>query len=65
MTQDKVDALVAYLFQVGKRISEQARADDANAKNLIALYTMFQKRPEPAAWALLEGAVDDWRKANP
>lgn len=65
MTQAKVDALVAYLRTVGKAIGERAAAGDVAAKNVIALYTMFHKRADPASWALLEGAVDDWRKANP
>lgn len=63
--QARVDAIVAYLRPIGKDIGRRAKEGDVAAANLITLYTMFQKRPEPASWALLEGAVDDWKKANP
>ena len=63
--QARVDAVVAYLRPIGQDIGRRAKDGDVAAANLITLYTMVHRRCDPASLALLEGAVDDWKKANP
>lgn len=62
--QTRTDAVVAYLRTAGKDIGQKARGGDVKAQNIVDLYTMLHKRPEPATLGLLEGAIDEWEQAS-
>lgn len=62
MTQSEVDQLVERIRPHGAAIREAADGGDADAKQVIAGYTMITRRAEHGAMVICESALDAWLK---
>ena len=64
VSEAEVDALVARLRVDGPKIGEQCNAGDIKATNVVNLYKLYLRRPEPAAFGLLTAAYEEWKVQN-
>jgi hypothetical protein len=64
LSQKRVDALVERLRVIGPAIGDASRNGHPEAKNIVKLYAMFERRQEYVAFALLELAVAEWERSH-